>query len=165
MRLKQKGWRKGIIPTVWGSLAVYRFDMLSCTVGLDKAKDNAVVGLVCGSCHRTDAEVCTIQREYRAVTIHAGLMLLQHNVSNQITIFPAICLSTLASLLSIGKSVRAGKELKFYPNVYVYVSLNIYMYTKSASEYFSDSTAVSLWPSLATVHVAVQLCLQWFYGG
>lgn len=139
--------------------------MLSCTVGLNKAKDSAVVGTVCASCHGTDAEVCTIQGEHRAVTIHAGLMLLHYNVSDHITIFPAICLSGLASVLSIGKSIRAGKELKFYPNAYVNVFLNIYMFTKSVSEYFSDSTAVSVGPSLATVHVAVQLYLQWFYGG
>lgn len=115
---------------------------------------------MCVSCHRTDVGVCTIQREYRAVMIHAGLTLLQHNVSDQISIFPAICLSSLASVLSIGKSIRTGKELKFYPNVYVSVSLNIYIFTKSASEYFSDSTAVSLRPSLATVHVAVQCCTK-----
>lgn len=57
--------------------------------------------------------------EYGAVMIHANLMPLQRNMSNQISIFPGVLFPVLVSTLCVGDSVKAGEELNIYPHVYI----------------------------------------------
>lgn len=67
----------------------------------------------------TDTEVHVTCGEYGAVMIHANLMPLQHNMSDQISIFPGVLFPVLVSTLCVGDSVKAGEELNIYPHVYI----------------------------------------------
>lgn len=112
---------------------------------------------------RADIEVHAIRGKQGAVTILATLMPLQHDKSNQRAVFPGTLFPMLANTLCLGKSVRTRDVLNIYPNAYINISLNVYMLSESASEYFSDLSALSLGPFLSQSSCCCAACLLWLY--
>lgn len=58
--------------------------------------------------------------------IHATLMALQQNGSDQRSVFPDTLFPMLANALCLGKSVRRGDVLTVSPNLYKYFSKFVY---------------------------------------